>query len=174
MTSFLAGVAAYTVLIVLVVAVVERFRAPRALPAALTAHRVLPRAAARPVAIAVTAAEMVLAVALVVGPGPLALAGAAVLFAAYGGYGWYVAGTGRGGPCGCGGVEVPMDGWVAGRGLVLAGLAAFAAATDGSVPPLSQFGSDQVVVLLAAGTFGTLLWHLPAAMHLPSRTEVMS
>lgn len=173
MPTFVAGVAAYTVLVVLVVAVAERLRAPRALPAALSAHRVLPARAVRPVGAAVTAAEAVLAVALVTGPRPVALAGAALLFAGYGGYGCYLAATGRGGPCGCGGVEVPMDGWVTGRAFVLAGLAALGAVAAGSVPPLTSFGPPLLVVLLAAATFGTLLWHLPGAMRDPAHTEAV-
>lgn len=173
MLTLVAGVAAYTVSMVLVVAVAERLLAPRALPAALTAHRVLPPRAAHPVAVAVTAAEAVLAVAVATRAHPLALTGAALLFAGYGGYGSYVAGTGRGGPCGCGGVAVPMDGWVVGRAFTLAGLAALAAVTAGSVPPLTPFGPPLLVVLLAAATLGTLLWHLPGAMRDPARTEVV-
>jgi hypothetical protein len=165
MLVFPAGVAAYAVLLVLVVAVVERVRAPGALPAALTAHGVLPRQAVRPVAVAVTVAELVLAVVSLVGlvrgsgPPPVAMAGAAVLFACYGGYGWHITASGRGGPCGCGGAEVPMDHWVVGRAFALAALAGLATA---AVP--APFGPELVVTLFAAGTIGTLLWHLPAAM----------
>jgi len=170
MLTVVAGICAYTVLLVLVLAVVERVRAPRELPAALVAHRVLPRWAVGPVAAAVTVVEVGLVAALAIGPHPLALLGAALLFAAYGGYSARVAG----GPCGCGGVEVPMDGWVTGRALVLAGSAAFAAVAADPVPPLSRLGSPPLLVIpLAAATFGLLLWHLPAAMRDPARPEVV-
>ncbi|MGH3756987.1 MauE/DoxX family redox-associated membrane protein [Actinophytocola sp.] len=176
MLTFAAGVAAYTVLAVLVLAVAERLRAPHALAAALVAHGILPRRTVRAVAAVVTAAEVVLAVVLVTGPLPVALTGAALLFVGYGCYGSHVARTGRGGPCGCGGVEVPMDRWVITRAFVLAGLAAAAAVAGvgaGSLP-LVPFGPEPLVVLLAAATFGTLLWHLPAAMREPARAEVVS
>jgi hypothetical protein len=167
---FPVSVAAYVVLLVLVIAVAERVRTPGALPAALVAHGLLPRRAVRPVAAAVTTAEALLAVLLLVGlvraagPSPLVLAGAAVLFASYSGYAWHVTTSGRGGPCGCGGAEVPMGHWVTGRAGVLAALAVVAAAANGVVLPLTRFGSRLVVVLLAAATIGILLWHLPAAM----------
>ncbi len=173
MPTFAVGVAAYVVLLVLVIAVVERITAPRALPAALIAHRVLPPHVARPVAAMVTAAEAVLAVLILAGlgfapgPSPVAFAAAAVLFAAYGGYAWYVTASGRGGPCGCGRAEVPMGHWVTGRAFVLAALAVLAAAAPGAVLRLAAFDSRLVVVLLAAATIGILLWHLPAAMTRP-------
>lgn len=172
MLTFAASVAAYTVLFVLVMTVAERVRAPGALPAALTAHQVVARGAIRPVAAAVTAVEAALAVLLLVGlvanPGPVALAGAALLFAGYGGYGRYLTVTGRGGPCGCGGVEVPMDGWVTGRAFALSALAGFGAVAAGEVLPLSRLGPPVLMVLLAGATIGTLLWHLPAAMREPA------
>ncbi|HEX2130735.1 MAG TPA: MauE/DoxX family redox-associated membrane protein [Actinophytocola sp.] len=161
---FPVSVAAHVVLVVLVIAVAERLTAPRALPAALTAHRVVPRRAVHPVAAAVTAAEAGLAVLLLLAPSPIVLVGAAVLFAAYGGYAWYVTASGRGGPCGCGGAAVPMDHWVTGRAGVLAALAAAAAAAHGAVLPITRFDSRLVLVLLASVTIAVLLWHLPAAM----------
>jgi hypothetical protein len=167
---FPVSVAAYVVLLVLVIAVVERVRTPGALPAALTAHRVVPPRAVRPVAVVVTAVEAVLAVLLLVGltraagPAPLVLAGAAALFASYGGYAWHVTASGRGGPCGCGGAEVPMGHWVTGRAGVLAALAVVAAVAHDVVAPLASFDARLLVVLLASATIGTLLWHLPAAM----------
>ena len=142
---FPVSVAAYVVLLVLVIAVAERVRTPGALPAALIAHGVVPRRAVRPVAVAVTAAEAVLAVLLLVGlvresgPSSLVLAGAAVLFAAYGGYAWHVTTSGRGGPCGCGGAEVPMGHWVTGRAFALAALAVVAAVAHDVVAPLALF-----------------------------------
>jgi len=144
--------------------VAERVRTPGELSAALAAHGVVPRRAVRPIAVAVTGAEAVLAVLLVVAPSPFVLAGAAVLFACYGGYAWYVTESGRGGPCGCGGAEVPMGHWVTGRALGLAALATIAAVAGDAVPPLSRFDTQLVVVLLAAATIAILLWHLPAAM----------
>jgi hypothetical protein len=157
----------------LVIAVAERVRTPGALPAALIAHRVAPRRAVRPVAVAVTAAETVLAALLLVGlvratgPSPLVLAGAAVLFAGYGGYAWHVTESGRGGPCGCGGADVPMGHWVTGRAFVLAALATVAAVAHDVVAPLASFDAQLLVVLLAAATIGTLLWYLPAATRHP-------
>ncbi|MGB3438883.1 MAG: MauE/DoxX family redox-associated membrane protein [Actinophytocola sp.] len=168
---FPASVAAYVVLFVLVIAVAERVRAPGALPAALVAHRVVPSRAVRPVAVAVTAAEALLAVLLFLGPSPVVLGGAAVLFASYGGYAWYVTESGRGGPCGCGGGEVPMDHWVTGRAAALAALAVVAAVAHDVVPPLALFDVRLLLVLLAAATIGTLLWLLPAATRHP---EVVS
>lgn len=164
---FPVSVAAYVVLVVLVIAVVERILAPRALRAALVAHGVVPRRVADPLAVAVTAVEAVLAVALLIGPSPLVLSGAAVLFAAYAAYAWHVTASGRGGPCGCGGVEVPMDHWVTGRAVALAALAAAGAVAHDRVLPLSPFDERVLVVLLAAATIGVLLWHLPAAMSRP-------
>ncbi|GAB3470105.1 MauE/DoxX family redox-associated membrane protein [Actinophytocola sediminis] len=170
---FPVSVAAYVVLLVLVIAVVERVRAPRALPAALAAHRVVPARAIRPVALAVTVLEAGLAVALLAGlvrsagPSPLVLAGAAVVFAGYGGYAWYVTATGRSGPCGCGGADVPMGHWVTARAAALAALAALPASTADTIIPLSRVDPPLIVVLLAASTIGLLLWHLPAAMRLP-------
>ncbi|GAB1515100.1 MauE/DoxX family redox-associated membrane protein [Actinophytocola sp. KF-1] len=165
---FPVSVAAYAVLVVLVIAVAERVRAPGALPAALAAHRIVPRRAIRPVAIAVTGAEVALGLLLLAGltgePSPLVLAGAAVLFACYGGYAWYVTESGRGGPCGCGGADVPMGHWVTGRAFALAGLAVVAGAAGDLVLPLTRFDARLLLVLLAAATIGTLLWHLPAAM----------
>jgi hypothetical protein len=170
---FGASVAVYVVLVVLVIAVAERAVAPRALRTALVAHRVVPRGAPGSVAVAVTAIEAVLAAAILIGlfrnsgPSPVVLTGAAVLFAAYGGYAWHVTASGRGGPCGCGGADVPMDHWVTGRAVVLAVLAAAGAAAHSSVLPLARFDDRVLVVVLAAATIGVLLWHLPAAMTRP-------
>ncbi len=169
---FPVGVAAYVVLFVLVIAVAERVVAFRALPAALIAHGVVPRHAARAVAVVVTAVEAVLAALLlaglvVSGPSSFVLAGAAALFAAYGGYAWYVTTSGRGGPCGCGIAEVPMGPWVTGRAFVLAALALLGAAVPGKVAPLTAFDPRLVAVLLAAATIAILLWRLPAAMARP-------
>ncbi|MBB4911673.1 MauE/DoxX family redox-associated membrane protein [Actinophytocola algeriensis] len=170
---FTVSVAVYVVLVVLVIAVAERVVAPRALRAALAAHGVVPRRAAGPLAVVVTVAEAALAALLFIGlvrepgPSPFVLSGAAALFAAYAGYAWRVTASGRGGPCGCGGVEVPMDHWVTGRAVALAVLAAAGAAAPGEVLALAAFDERVLVVLLAATTIGVLLWHLPAAMTRP-------
>jgi methylamine utilization protein MauE len=170
---FGASVAVYVVLVVLVIAVAERVVAPGALRAAIVAHRVVPRGAAGSAAVAVTAVEAVLVAALLIGlvqetgPSPVVLSGAAALFAAYGGYAWHVTASGRGGPCGCGGADVPMDHWVTGRAVVLAALAATGAVAHSSVLPLAGFDDRTLVVVLAAATIGVLLWHLPAALARP-------
>lgn len=158
---FPVSVAAYTVVAVLVIAVAERAAAPRALPAALRAHGVLPARAVGVAATAVTAVEAVLALALLLRPSPPLFAAAGAVFAGYAAYSWHVAATGRGGPCGCGGVEVPMGPWVTARAAALAGLSATAAA--GAPAPLSAMDPQLVVALLAAVVFAVLLWHLPAA-----------
>lgn len=170
---FGASVAVHIVLVVLVIATAERVVAPGALRTAILAHRVVPRGAAASVAVAVTVAEAVLAAAVLFGlfqrsgPSPVVLSCAALLFAAYGGYAWYVTASGRGGPCGCGGADVPMDHWVTGRAVALAALAAAGAAAHSAVLPLSPFDDRVLVVVLAAATIGVLLWHLPAAMTRP-------
>lgn len=169
---FPVGVAAYVVAFVLVIAVAERVAAPRALTAAMVVHRVVPPRAAPALAVLVTIAEAGLAVLLLAGlwsgPSPRVLAGAAGLFAAYGGYAWFVTASGRGGPCGCGGADVPMGHWVTARAFALAALASLAAAAPGAVRPLADFDHELLVVLLAAATIGVLLWHLPAALRPPA------
>lgn len=178
MLEFAAGVATYVVVMTLATAAIGHARRPDDLHAALRMHGVLPPAAANAIGRAVTVTEVVLGVALiagVAGRGGLlvaALAGSAALFAGYGGYGWFVVATGRSGPCGCGGADTPMSGWVAGRALALAALAVGALAGHllggpATVTPLGEFGPRLAVVLLAAGTFSALLWSLPAAMREP-------
>jgi hypothetical protein len=173
MAEFVAGVATYVVLFLLIAACVGHARRPDDLPAALRAHGVVPAAATGAVGLAVTVTEGVLVVLLLAGllgsdgllvPG---LAGSAAVFAGYGGYGWLVVSSGRSGPCGCAEAETPMGMWVAGRALALAGLSLMALIWSGSVLPLHQLGSDLVIVLLGAATFGVLLWFLPAAMRDP-------
>jgi hypothetical protein len=166
-STVLASVAAYTVLLTLVAACLTHVRHPAGLPAALISHQVVPRPV--PLAVAVTTLEGVLAALLMIGllrdAGSLlaaVLGFSAVVFAGYGGYAWYVVAAGRDGSCGCGRVDVPMSGWVAGRACGLAALASAGAALSGSV--VSPAEPDSLVVLLAAGTFATVLWHLPAAM----------
>jgi hypothetical protein len=185
MSALLGSVAAYTVLLTLLVACAEHLWMPAALPRALAAHRVLP--AAPVVAVAVTATEGLFAaagiVAVVRDGGWLltaALAGSAGLLALYGTYGLYVMSARRGGACGCSRVEVPMTGLVVTRAYVLAGMALVGLALAGSVVTVgsvvtagSEFtvgrgGVELAVVLLAAVTFATLLWHLPAALYDPA------
>jgi hypothetical protein len=172
-TAVVSSVAAYTVVAVLLGACGSHLSRPAALRHALAAHRLLPAPAL--VAAAVVAAEGGLAgagaAALVAGArGPLAvtLAGGAVLLALFGCYGWYVLSTGRGGPCGCSRVELPMTGWVVSRALALAGLALVGSLLSGSVLPPGRPSGPLTIVLLAAATFGCLLWQLPAAMYDPA------
>jgi hypothetical protein len=176
MPAFVASLAAYTVLLTLVAACVGHVRRPGALPAALHAHGVVPAPA--PAAAAVTVLEGLLGAVLVTAvlSGSrallvLGLAGAATVFAGYGGYGWYVVASGRAGPCGCGRVEVPMSGWVVGRTFSLAALSVVGLALSGSVVTLAERGPELLVAVLAAATFGALLGHLPAAMHEPSEVS---
>ncbi|MFC5289620.1 MauE/DoxX family redox-associated membrane protein [Actinokineospora guangxiensis] len=159
---FPTSVAGYTVVVVLVIAVAEHVRAPRALPDALRAHGMIRGRATGFAATAVTAVEALLAVALLMRPSAPLFAAAGLVFAGYAAYSWHVVSSGRGGPCGCGGVEVPMGTWVIVRAGVLAALSAVAVA--GPPPTLSMMDVQLVVELLAALVFGVLLWHLPAAM----------
>ncbi|MEO3776583.1 MauE/DoxX family redox-associated membrane protein [Micromonospora sp. B11E3] len=173
MSALVAGVATYTVLFTLLVAVAEHLSRPAALARALAAHRVLP--APVPVAAAVIAAEGLLAgVGLVAALGDggavlvAVLVGSFALFGLYAGYGRHVTSTGRTGSCGCSRIELPMTGWVVARAVVLAGLALLAVILSGSVVPLlDRADATHAVVLLAAATFTALLWHLPAAMYVP-------
>lgn len=178
MSELAAGVAAYVVVLTLLVACAGHLSRPGALPRALLAHRVLPVPSA--VAAAVTAAEGLLggagAVALGRGNDGLltaAMAASAVLLALFGGYAWYVTGRERGGPCGCSRADLPMTGWVVARAFVLAGLAlAGLVLADSAVPP-ARPGSELAVVLLAAATFTCLLWQLPAAMYDPDSADAV-
>ena len=174
MSTLVGSVAAYVVVGVLLVACAGHLVRPAALPAALAAHGFLPV----PVGVAalLTGAEGLLgvagAVALLRGHGGgllvVALAGAASLLVLVGAYGWYVVSTGRGGPCGCSRLELPMTGWVVARALALAALALVALALSDSVLPLVRPGTGLAIVLLAAASFAFLLWQLPAAMHDPA------
>lgn len=170
MAEFAASVSTYVALLTLLAAAVGHVRRPDEVPAALRAHGVVPEAAAGPIGFAVAAVEVALSVALLAGVlgsnGLLVagLAGSVVMFAGFAGYGWLVVATGRSGPCGCAGADTPMNGWTAGRAAALAALAACGLAWSGSVTTLVDPGGRLAVVLLAAGTFATLLWFLPAAM----------
>jgi hypothetical protein len=174
MTEMLTGVCAGTVALVLLLAFAGHLRAPRTLPAALAAHRVVPGLLRWPVAVAVIALEGTLGAATgyavpAGSPQTLALAGggAAVLFAVYAGYGLYVLRNRPVVPCGCAtgpGGDTPMSGWVAGRAAVLA-LAALVAAT-GATP---AHGTHAAIAVLASVVFAVLLSLLPHAMFDPER-----
>ncbi|KAB1162289.1 MauE/DoxX family redox-associated membrane protein [Micromonospora sp. DT46] len=174
MSGLLAGVATYTVLFTLLVSTAEHLSRPAALARALAAHRVLPA----PVAVAVVA---IAGEGLLAGAGIVALlhpagerllvavlVGSGALLALYAGYGLYVRSTGRAGSCGCSRVELPMTGWVVARAAILAGLALLALSLSGSIVAPDRADAALAVVLLAAATFTTLLWHLPAAMYEPA------
>jgi len=172
--TLLGSVAAFTVVLVLLIATVERFVSPNSLPRAVAAHRILPRPAA--VAAAVTLMEAGLAaagaVAVAMPPGgwlrPPVFGGAALLFAGYAGYSQRVRVSRPGTPCGCSGGELPVTGWVVTRACLLAGVALLAAVLSGSVLTVDRPGTPLAVTLLAAAGFAVLLWQLPAAMHLPA------
>lgn len=174
MSALVASVAAYTVLLTLLIACGEHLSKPAALSTALAAHRVMPAPSA--VAVVVIATEGLLGaagvVALLRADGGwllgVVLAGGAALFAAYAGYGRYVRSIGRAVPCGCSRVELPMSGWVVARACTLAGMALVGSVLSGAVVPLGRVGTPLTIVLLAAATFAVLLAHLPAAMHNPS------
>lgn len=174
MSALVASVAAYTVLLTLLLAGGEHLSKPATLSTALAAHRVLPAPSA--VAAVVIAAEGLLGAAGVVallrddGGRLLAvvLAGSAALLATYAGYAGRVRSTGRAVPCGCSRLEQPMTGWVVARAATLAGLALAGSLLSGAVVPLGRPGTSLTIVLLAAATFTALLAHLPAAMHDPT------
>jgi hypothetical protein len=170
MNTLLGSVAAYTVILVLLVAAVGHLASPGALSRAVAAHGML----RWPVAIAttVTLVEAGLAVAGVLAlSGAVGwlrfpvLAGSALLFAGYAGYSQQVRRTRPGAPCGCSRHDLPVTGWVVLRGYLLAGIACLGAVTSDPVLTLDQPGPPLAVALFAAGTFTALLWHLPVAMH---------
>jgi hypothetical protein len=174
MTEMLTGVCGGTVALVLLLAFAGHLRAPRTLPAALAAQRVVPRPLRWPVAVAVIALEGTLGAATgyAVPAGSshtlaLAAGGAAVLFAVYAGYGLYVLRTRPSVPCGCAtgpGGDTPMSGWVAGRAAALT-LASLVAAT-GAAP---AHGAHTAIAVLASVVFAVLLSLLPQAMFDPER-----
>ncbi|MBO2453946.1 hypothetical protein J4573_43135 [Actinomadura barringtoniae] len=167
MTGLLAGIAMIAVPLVLLGALAGHLRRPGVLPAALRAHRTVPRSLVVPVAVAAVAAEallgLVAAAGVVLWQAGLvrgALAGAAVLLAIYALYGAYV--RPRGVPCGCAGdLNAPMTGWVAGRAAVLAALSVAGAVwglpDDTDALPLA-------VTVIAGAVFAVILWTLPQAM----------
>lgn len=177
MSALIGSVAADAVLAVLLAAGLGHLLWPDALRAAVVAHGLLP--APRLVALAVPVAEVGVGVlggyGLVLGDRAggrgllaVALAAAAALLAGYAGYAWRVLAAGTGGPCGCSRRDLPMSGWVVARAGALAALAVLGLALTRSVLPLRAPDSRLGTVLLAAATFGLLLWQLPAAMHDPT------
>ncbi|MQA24056.1 MAG: methylamine utilization protein MauE [Micromonosporaceae bacterium] len=176
MSALLGSVAAWTVLLTLLVALVERATAPSVLRRALAAHGVLPAPAG--FAAAVTAAEALLCgaglVGLVGGHGralPAALAGSALLFTGNAAYGWHVWSSRRPGSCGCSRWETPTSGWTVTRAGALAALALVALTTSGSIMGPVRISADLVVVAAAAAVFTTLLWVLPLAMREPAAPD---
>lgn len=172
MTTLLGSVAAYTVIFVLLVAAVGHLASPATLTRAVTAHGVFRWPVA--VAAAVTLIEIGLAVAGIVAVSVQSVGWlrypvfgtSAVLFASYSGYSHRVRRTRPDAPCGCSRHDLPVTGWVVIRGCLLAGIACLGAVTSDSVLTLDQPGLPLAIALLAAATFGVLLWHLPAAMYL--------
>lgn len=178
MTTFLAPVAAGTVLLSLLTGCAAHVAGPGALRAALRVHRVLPRRAVPFVAAAVPVAEGVLGAAglaaLTGGSRTgfvLVMAASAALFGTYAGYLRYVLSTGRGGPCGCSRSDIPVSGRAAGRALVYTLLAAVGALLAESAVPLLTDPAELITVMLASLTFTVLLWVLPLALHNPAAGE---
>jgi hypothetical protein len=172
MAEILAGVCAGTVALVLLAAFAGHLRAPRTLPAALAAHRVVPGPLRWPVAVTAVTLEGVLGAAtgyaLLAGRShllALAAGGAAILLAGYAGYTFYVLRTRPGVPCGCAtgpGGDAPMSGWVAGRAAALAPAAL--AAVAGAAPATGSPGAHIAITVLASVLFAVLLSLLPQAM----------
>jgi hypothetical protein len=171
-SEMLAGLCAGTVALVLLAAFAGHLRAPRTLPAALTAHRTVPALLVRPVAVVAAALEGVLGAgigyaALTGHSRALTLSGGAgaVLLAGYATYSLLVLRARPGVPCGCSsgrGGDAPMTGWVTVRAAVLA-VASLGAAV-GAGPATGSGGAHAVIVLLASAVFAVLLWTLPLAM----------
>jgi hypothetical protein len=178
MTTLLASVAAAAVLLTALAGCAAHLARPAALPAALRAHRLLPGAAVPTAAVAAPAAEGLLGAvgtaALFTGQRTaltLVLAAGAALFTCYAAYSRAaLAHAPAGAPCGCAGRQaLPLSGWVAGRALALAVLAAAGALLAGPVAAAPPSGAaERTVVLLAAVGCTVLVWSLPAAMHQPA------
>ncbi|RKN04505.1 MauE/DoxX family redox-associated membrane protein [Streptomyces radicis] len=175
MTTLIAAVPTGVVLLALIAGCAAHLTRPAALPAALTAHGVLPARAVPLAARAATLAEGLLGAA---GTAALlarhrtalaaVLAAAAALFACYALYARHTLATGRGGPCGCSRAEVPLSGWIVGRAWAFALLALGAAplVAGRGAPP--DGAAEAAVVALATPTFAALLWALPTAMTRPT------
>ena len=172
MAELLAGLGAGTVTLVLLASFAGHLRAPRALAAALAAHRTLPDPFVRPLAALVVAVEGLLGAAsglafLAGRPHALRLAaaGAALLLAGYAAYALYVLRSRPEVPCGCAGAATPMSGGVAGRAAALALLALAAAAGPATGAPAAHI----TITVLASVMLAITLWLLPQAMFDPAR-----
>lgn len=176
--GLLGAVATAVVTLALLAGCVAHLSRPAALPDALRAHRTLPARSVPLAAGAVTLAEGLLGVAVVVAflsqhrLGLTVVLGAAtLLFTSYALYTRHTLANGRGGPCGCSRHEVPLSGWVVGRAWTFAALALIAAvltASAGSLADAPSGGAETATAALVALTFATLLWLLPAAMAQPA------
>jgi hypothetical protein len=171
MAEMLAGVSAGTVALILLAGFAGHLLHPRALPAALAAHRTVPGPLVWPAAIAVGALEGMLGAvtgyALLAGrPQALELGatGSGLLFAAYAIYGSYILRTRPNVPCGCAADGTPMSGWVAGRA------AALVTASAGAGSALASHGVHVTIVGLSSVVFAALLWSLPPALSDPERS----
>ncbi len=173
MTTLLGSVAAYTVIVVLLTAAVGHLASPGRLFRAVVAQGEISSPVLATVAVIVT--ETGLAVTGIIAVSVesagslrhLVLITSAMLFANYSGYIWRVRRARPDAPCGCSRHDLPITGWVVIRSAVLAGIAFLGAVLSDPVLTLNQPGLSLAVVLLAAATFSVLLWHLPAAMHIP-------
>lgn len=178
MSTLLASAAAGIVLLTALAGCAAQLTRPAALGAALRTHGLLPAAAVPATAVAVPAAEGALgaagAAALLTGHRAalaLVLAAGAVLFGCYAAYSRAaLAKAPAGVPCGCAGRHaLPLSGWVAGRALILAGLAAAGALLTGPARAAQPSGAAELtLVALIAACCALLVWSLPAAMHRPA------
>ncbi|MCF6525792.1 MauE/DoxX family redox-associated membrane protein [Streptomyces sp. JJ36] len=179
MATLLLHVTAGVTLLTLLTGCAAHLARPSALPAALRAHGLLPRAAVPVAGALLPCAEglagLAVTAALVDGTRTglaATLTAAGCLHGVHAGYAARVLAAGRGGPCGCALREAPMSRWVAGRGLALAALAltgvlpALAAGTGDRVPQPAGFAGP-ALTLLAAATLTVLLWVLPSALDTP-------
>jgi hypothetical protein len=165
------------VVLVLLVALVEHARSPSVLRRTLLDQGVLPRVMAWPVTGAVLAVEGALAGAgglgMVAGPGRVAalrlsLGASVVLFVVYAGYSHYLVTRRAGAPCGCARGDLPVNRWVVGRAVGLAGLAGVGLLLAGPASGLAASPGRWGVVGVAVLVFALLLWHLPVALEDPA------
>jgi hypothetical protein len=175
----LAGVATATVAFILLIAFVEHLLSPRSLPAALAAHATVPRRLARPLAVAVTAAEgalgLALAAAVVADASPAVLTGllaaSGALLAGYAAYTYRLLRTagGRSVPCGCSRADTPVSGWVVLRAGAPAALALLTGLRAEAVVTPAESAAWFAQASIAGAVFAVLLWVLPEAMIDPER-----
>jgi methylamine utilization protein MauE len=176
-SQVLTSVAANAVCFVLLIACAEHLRTPRALPAALAAHKTVPGRFVRPLSLAVTTLEGLLGVViglLILTEGSArvltaTLAAAAALFTVYTAYTWRL--VGRAVPCGCSRTDALISGWVVVRAAALAVLAAGAAIGAQSVVAPPESAARFAEVAIAGAAFAVLLWVLPEAMLDPTRNS---